>query len=480
MYSFIFAEVLKLTGDIIQLVPTMIGLSALLCFVFSFYAVANLLYGFKDYDFLASLPVKRLSIVLSKLSAMFLVNVAFALLITIPALIFYGLNATLTAGFVLKSLLYAILSPLLPLSISIVIGALFTFISARAKFKNLITTILYFLIIAVAFVFSFSSMEDGNMGIVQKMYFVMPLLVKGYADIWQLLLYIGVSILPFAIIILVVSATFDKMNTLIKARPKNKNFKLKGNGGKGEFHALFVKEFKRLGTCPMYLMNSLMGAIMPIVGVIALAIVFKSVPPMVTAMIAPFIVPFAPVLFVFCFGIAPTTNCALSLEGNNFWLMRTMPVDSKKLLNAKLSVNAVLYVASALISTLIVAIFFKLSFALSLLFVGFAVVLALFFGVFGLWVNLKKPMMDWDNIQKPVKQSASVSICVFSGMGLSAIFAVIGYFMLFGQGTALEFLTKTSAELYFGILVALFVALTIYLYSYIIRNGEKMLSKIGE
>jgi ABC-2 type transport system permease protein len=186
------------------------------------------------------------------------------------------------------------------------------------------------------------------------------------------------------------------------------------------------------------------------------------------------------VLFVFCFGIAPTTNCALSLEGNNFWLMRTMPVDSKKLLNAKLSVNAVLYVASALISTLIVAIFFKLSFALSLLFVGFAVVLALFFGVFGLWVNLKKPMMDWDNIQKPVKQSASVSICVFSGMGLSVIFAVIGYFMLFGQGTALEFLTKMSAELYFGILVALFVALTIYLYSYIIRNGEKMLSKIGE
>ena len=102
MYSFIFAEVLKLTGDIIQLVPTMIGLSALLCFVFSFYAVANLLYGFKDYDFLASLPVKRLSIVLSKLSAMFLVNVAFALLITIPALVFYGLNATLTAGFVLR------------------------------------------------------------------------------------------------------------------------------------------------------------------------------------------------------------------------------------------------------------------------------------------------------------------------------------------------------------------------------------------
>ena len=36
MYAFIFAETLKMTGNIAQLVPTMIGLSAVVSFAFSF------------------------------------------------------------------------------------------------------------------------------------------------------------------------------------------------------------------------------------------------------------------------------------------------------------------------------------------------------------------------------------------------------------------------------------------------------------
>lgn len=479
MYSFIFAEMMKLSGgNFVELVPTMLGMSAVISFVFSFYAVANILYGFKDYDLLASLPVRKVAIVLSKLSAMLLIDVFLGLLISIPAIVFYGLNATITFGFIIKSLVYAILSPLIPIAISIVIGAIFTLISARSKFKNLITTILYILIVFVAFSFGFSSAEDGNMSLIQKMYFVMPLLIKGYANVWYFLLYLGISIVSFALVILAVALTFDKMNALVKSHPKNKNFRLKTTQSNGEFSTLLRKEFKRLGTCPVYLMNGLMGAVMPVVGIIALAILFKSIPSEAISMIGPFILPFAPVLLVFSFGIAPTTNCAISVEGNNFWLMRTMPVNTTKLLNAKLALNAIFYVSSALISTIILSIFLKLKFWLALLFIVFAVVLAMFDGVLGLYVNLKKPTMDWDNIQKAVKQGASVFICMLIGMALSAVFGVLGYFMLFGQGTILEFLTKMSLELYFGILVALFTALTLWLYYYIIKNGEKLLNKI--
>ena len=479
MYAFIFAETLKMTGDIAQLVPTMIGLSAVVSFAFSFYAVSSLLYGFKDYDLLASLPVTKVSIILSKLSAMLLIDLAFALLISVPALVFYALNATLTVGYVLSSLLYALLSPLLPITLSIIIGALFTFISAKTKFKNLISIVMYFMIFVVAFAFGFSSAEDGNMGFVQKLYFVFPLLVNGYSNVWYLLSYVGVSVVPFTLVILVVAATFDKMNALTKAHPKNKNFRLKEKGVKGEFRTLFAREFKRLGTCPLYIMNGLMGAIMPIVGAIALAVLFNSLPAEVAPVIAMFVVPFAPVLFVFCFGIAPTTNCAISLEGKAFWLTRTLPIDTKKLLNAKLAVNSVFYVVSALISTVIMAIVFRLEFLMAFLFVAFALALAIFFGVFALWVNLKKPMMDWDNIQKPVKQGASVAICVFFAMGLSCVFGVLAYFLMFGQGTILEFLTRMPLELYLGILTAIFLALGVWIYALIMKNGEKILAKLN-
>ena len=477
-YSFMYAEILNLTGKIVELVPTMIGMSAIVSFAFSFYAVSSVLYGFKDYDFLSSLPVTKSAIVLSKLSAMMIIDVLFALFIAIPATVFYGLNATITVGFVLKSLVYAILSPLIPIALSIVIGALFTFISAKAKFKNLITTVLYLLVVVVAFVFSFSSAEDGNIGFIQKLYFVMPLLVKGYSNGLSVLLYVGVSIVPFALIILCVSATFDKMNALTKSHPKNKNFRLKARQGRGEFHTLFVREFKRLGTCPLYLMNSAMGAIMPIVGAIALVVLTKTMDAQIVAMLSPFILPFAPVLFVFSFGLAPTTNCCISIEGKSFWLTRTLPVSAKNLFNAKLAVNSVLYVASALISTIILAILLRLKFLIALLFVAFAVVLAFFNGVLGLFINLKKPTLDWDNIQKAVKQGTSIFITVMVAMFMSLVFGVIGYFMLLGQGTAVEFLTKLSPELYFGILVALLGTLSIWLYTYLIKNGEKILLKI--
>ncbi len=481
MYSFVFAEVIKLSGgNFVELIPTMLGMSAIISFVFSFYAVANILYGFKDYDFLASLPVKKVAIVLSKLSAMLLVDLLFAVLLAISAIVFYGLNATITFGFIIKSLIYAILSPLIPIVISIVIGALFTLLSAKSRFKNLITTILYILIVVVAFAFSFSSAENGNMGMIQKMYFVMPLLINGYANGWYFLLYVGISLVSFALVILGVALTFEKMNALVKAHPKNKNFHLKSRQGKGEFYTLFAKEMKRLGTSPLYIMNGLMGAVMPLVGVIALVVLFKSIPAEAISLLSPFILPFAPVLLVFSYGIAPTTNSCISVEGRSFWLIRTLPVSAKKLLNAKLAVNTLFYVSSAFISTIILSIFLQLKFWLAILFVTFAVVLATFDGVFALWVNIKKPTMDWDNIQKAVKQGASVLICMLAGMALSGVFGVIGYFMLFGQGTALEFLTKLSLELYFGILLAIFTAITVLLYLYLMRNGEKLLAKITE
>ena len=478
LYSFIFADVLKLTGKIDQLVPTMIGLSSIVAFAFSFYAVANLLYGFKDYDFLASLPVRKTAIILSKLSAMFLVDVAFSLLITIPAIVFYGVNATITFSFIAQSLICAVVSPLLPLTISIVIGALFTFISARIKFKNLVTSFLYLLVFALAFIVGFSSSEDGNLGLIQKIYFVLPLLTKGCFNVGYLFAFIGVNIIPFALVIWGVSLTFEKMNALCKARPKNKNFNLKSKQGKGELHTLFVKEFKRLATCPLYMMNSLIGCILPIVGVIALAIMFNGFGGEIASILGTLVIPFAPALLVFCFCIAPTTYCAISIEGSAFWLMRTLPIDSKKLLNAKIMVHCVFFVPCAVICSVVLAITFKLNVWLSLLFTAFSVILALFSGVFGLWANLKKPMLDWDNIQKPVKQSTSVLICMLLAFALSAVFGVIGYFMMFGQNTALEFLTKLSLTLYFGILSAVFIVVTAFIYLKMIKNAENTFAKI--
>ena len=122
LYSWIFAQAFIFNLDL--LVPQMFSISALVCLVFSFYSAGGLLYGNKDFDLLSSLPIKKHTIVLSKLAFSYILDFLFGLLFVVPAFIAYAqYGGVITAEKIIRTALMLIFMPIVPTAISIVLSA---------------------------------------------------------------------------------------------------------------------------------------------------------------------------------------------------------------------------------------------------------------------------------------------------------------------------------------------------------------------
>ena len=86
-----------------------------------------------------------------------------------------------------------------------------------------------------------------------------------------------------------------------------------------------------------------------------------------------------------------------------------------------------------------------------------------FFALFGLFLGLKLPNFSWTNEIVPIKQSLSVFIAIFSGIGLSMAFG--GFFVLFGW--------RIGTTLWMSIFAVFYLVADIALYLWIRGPGSR-------
>ena len=147
------------------------------------------------------------------------------------------------------------------------------------------------------------------------------------------------------------------------------------------------------------------------------------------------------------------------MEGKSLWIIKCMPVSARDWLAAKLKVTLVLAIPSILISATLVVIGLHTSLIDTLW--AFLIPLAYIFafGVFGLWLNIRMPRLDWQSEAEAVKQSGSVMVSIFSGMGAAAVPAIVA--------------GVTKSPLVAPITFAVLVGFTIAMWSSLVRSGEK-------
>lgn len=440
VYAEMFGEILSLNEALYKLVPAMLAICVFVNFFFSFYSSTNSLFGFKDFDLLASLPVKTRTVVLAKLFNMYVADLYFTVAIMLPSFIVYAkLSAALTFGYVLKYVLIILFSPLFAMTASIIVGLALSLLSSLFRFKNLVNIILLLLFMVGVFSLSFISgfaAEDETAavdptGVIFKIYFLASWLVKGDANFWYIVCYVLVNVACIAVVAVFITAFYGKLNAVLTAKRKVKNFKLKTYNGKSVSAALYGKEMKRIFSCPSYAVNCIMGVVMSVLLAVVLFVVLglirkeAALPDGFGDLVAPYI----SVALAFTFLLAPSTYCSISLEGSAFWVIKTSPVRMKKVFDAKLLVNATFYVPAALVVSLAVAIGLKLSFAVALLCVLSALLLATLGGSLGLTFNLLFPKMNWDNDGQAVKQSGASLLCVLSAFVFVAIFVLAAIYV---------------------------------------------------
>ena len=446
----------------------------------SVFSTYSSMYLAKDNDLLLSMPIPSSYILLVRLSGVYIMGLMYELIVMIPTLIVYFMYAKITVLSVLFTLLLPLLLSVFVLTLSCILGFVVAAISSRLKNKSIITVILSLAFIA-AYYYLYSQAyriletilaNPQKVGETVKT-FLFPLYHLGLAaegNALSMLIFTAIVAAFFGLVYLVLSRSFIKIATT-KSGGKRTKYKEKtvkaGNIGS----ALLKKEFTRFLGSPTYMLNCGLGIVlMPIAAVL---LIFNS--GMINEMlletgignsgIVPMLIAAAVCMMS---SMNDITAPSVSLEGKQLWLLKAYPVEAKSVLHAKLKMHLILSIIPALAVTVTALAVVKSS-VLNWVLVPAAVVLFIILSaLFGLFLGLKMPNLNWTEETVPVKQSMSVTIALFGGW--VAVIALGGLYFAVSSFIA--------PEIYMCFAVVLFAALGALLYRWINTKGAKLFAEL--
>ena len=437
-YSIALAIVLKPMGYLDLILIVAILFSCILSFIMSIYKAQGTLFSSKDYDLLMSLPIKNSTILTSKILSLMSISYIETALIIIPASIVYlTYNGSLSWIFFIILVVGLIFIPMIPIIAASIIAMIITFISSRFKHKNIATIVvgmgalLLILIVSMnmqnyinAFVENSDSIVSGLSKIYLPAMYLKDALVN--YDVFNLLKFIAISIIPFVIFIIVFSKAFKTVNGKLSESYKKANYKVKKLETSSITKALVMQELRRYFATPIYVMNTAFGMVLLVAASIATLFVSKET--LVELLGYPEIANMIPVailvILVFTIGLSCTTNSSISLEGNRLWILKVLPIEPKDIFKGKIITNLIITIPAAVIANIIFYIGLKFDVKYLILNLVISIVFSIVSAVLGLIINLCFPKMDWTNPTTVVKQSASVMITILGIMIL--ILALIG------------------------------------------------------
>ena len=124
-----------------------------------------------------------------------------------------------------------------------------------------------------------------------------------------------------------------------------------------------------------------------------------------------------------------TTCVSISLEGKNFWILRTSPISTRDMLIGKALVNIIVIEPLWLISSIILTFGLQLSFIHWLVMFLAGTAAAVLCALFGLLMNLLFPKLDAVNETQVVKQSMASMLGIFGGVIISIPAFIGAYFI---------------------------------------------------
>lgn len=443
-----------------------------LMFIGSVFMAKAQLFEARDNELLLAMPIRPGHILLSRMLTLLLVNLAFELIVAIPAGLAWGLSAGFSALGAVSFALLLLTLPLFSLAISCLFAWLLSLLTAHIRHKSLFSMIFSLAFFAVYMLFCMRINEyvmllaaNGTV-IAGKLAAVAPLYWMGNAmadgNLLHLALSLLVTVLPFVLACFVLSHAFIRIVTtkrgFAKIRYEHKAMKRSSQNA-----ALLRRELQRLGSCPAYMMNCGLGLVFLVAAAVFLFIKRADARLLLTAIgldtgTVGIIGALAVGMLV---SMAPFTAPSVALEGRTLWIIRTMPVSGRQILRAKLNMGLLLLlpcVALLLIAAAFVVDDLAVWAAMSLV----CVLLTVFTNELGLMENLRHPGLGWINETQAVKQSVAVMLTMFLGWGVLLAMGLLWFLLLS------DFL---SALVYLLIWAALLAALTAWMRRWNMTRG---------
>ena len=129
-------------------------------------------------------------------------------------------------------------------------------------------------------------------------------------------------------------------------------------------------------------------------------------------------------------GMVFFTASSVSLEGKSYWIVRSMPVPTKKVLRAKLNLSNSLSAGPALLMMLVCALVLGLPAVEVILLLACQLLFVLLTANVGLVEDLRHCNLDWINETQAAKQGAGVLLSMLLAFGFVVAVGALYFFLL--------------------------------------------------
>lgn len=423
VYSTMIAYVLQPIGKLEWLPGIMMAASGIVISIFSIMKANGFLFGFQDYDLLMSMPVKTSVVVASRLLQMYGMNIGLTALFMIPSSAVYCVFAAPSPWFYIWMIPGILVIPLVPMVAASLVGLAVIIATLHLRHKNIVSLLIMIVLLLGLMAGSISldtAVEDMGavlttaMENIMRVYPMTRLFIDGICagDIGSLLLLIGLSLVIVGLFCWGLGHWYRQINGRLSAGGTKTRYSLQSLKQGTPFSALCGREWRRYISSPLYVMNTSVGYILLMAGAVALLFVdvktaMESVGIFGVEDVLPRMIPFVMMLFV---GMYTMTGCCISLEGNQLWLVKCLPVTSKAILQAKLMTS--MCIQAPLILAAGILLVFVFPFSIWNLFWNIFLPLLFAFNVSvtGLIMNLTFPNFSWTSEVTVIKQSPAVML----------------------------------------------------------------------
>ncbi|MBQ9516451.1 MAG: hypothetical protein IJR60_00040 [Eubacterium sp.] len=419
-------------------------------FLFTLFRTNGYLFNFKEYDMLMSLPFKSSTVAACKFLYMYIKLLPWYLSISVAMMAGYGWFAKPGVLVYPVWLLFTFVLPVIPMLLSSFIGFIIARISAGFKKTSLVQTVLTMAFVLFAFFIRFF-IEDmfKNDKVEQTLqsissatdktarYYLPAAWFSGAVtklNVVDILLLLGVSIALFCVVFCIVGNSYRNINSALKSHAAARNYRMSAQKKKSVANAIAFKEFKRLTGSTTYMVNGAMGEILiTLVSLVTLIIGFDNLiakvtqnAPIDTKMLMPAI----PFIVYFFIGMMATTACSPSLEGKNYWIIKSLPIEMKTVYKGKMLFNMYLTVPFMALSTVVLCVSAKVTVLNTVLYLVLGFALCAFSTAWGCVCGVKHMRLDWENEVEVIKQGSGVTLYLlpnmFVVMGLCVLVVFLG------------------------------------------------------
>lgn len=384
------------------------------------------LYAAKDNELLLSMPIPTGHILFSRLLGGYIQSFFFEVLVLVPAEYCYMKTGYGNAASLFASVVVLLLLPLLALTLSMILGWLIAAVSSKTNDKNLVSVVISLVFLAVFYVIYFRAstylqgiLEDPDVIGGKIKVFLFPLYAMGRGESGEflyLLIFAAIVLAFFFVVRQVLARSFVRLATSSRTGKKVKYVEKSLPAG-SVLEALTKKELLHFKNSSVYMLNCSMGTIFMIAGTVFLLIrgswvremiggISDEMPEMLSAF----------TIIAVCFLAASNflTAPAISLEGRNLWILRSMPIKTRAVFASKVLLHVIVTLIPALLLITAAAPAIMDGPAYWAAGVILTAVFVLATGLLDLIFGLKFTNLNWKDEAIVVKQGFGVFLSMFA------------------------------------------------------------------